>query len=240
MASPQLLLGILLLVGGVLLIFSGQFRAVLLLFLGIVRTTTAWGISRPSKERQDRARDEMLRLGDDARAQCAVHPAHAAMGTCPRCGSYCCALCTPGRGFADGYVCMTCEALAEVQAQRRRGAARGAAVTLLAAPATIVLLLAIERFISASNPQPWVVLVVLLVGSAPWLMLAALQANVRNGWPMALGFILWLTMEVLLVRGARFIGAGVWLIPLGVIFYGWESIRQAARGEPAFILERSE
>lgn len=238
MASPQLLLGILLLIGGVLLLPSGWIlRASLLIILGAGRIATAWSIERPSSTQQDEARHQMLLVQDDMQPRCALHPAHAAMGTCPRCGSYCCALCTPGRGFAAGRVCMKCQALPEVEATRRGGASRGAAVALLSGPATIVLIVAIERVLSAARPAPGAVLVALAAGSAPWLVLAAVQANVRSGWPTVLSVVPWLAVELFLLLSRGFMQAGIWLIPLGVAVWGWVSTRQAARGEPSFISE---
>lgn len=242
MASPQLLLGIFLLIGGLILLVSGwvSWRALLLLVAGAARIATARGVARPSSAKQEEARLAMIqRALDDSQQRCAVHPEYAAMGTCPRCGSFCCALCTPGRGFGGGRVCMQCQALPEVQSARRRSASRGAALTLLSGPAMIVVLLALERVVFASSLAPMRALVALLVVSAPWLLLAALQANARSGWPAVVSVVPWLAVEGALLVGSGLMPAMLWLLPLGVTFYGWESTRQAARGEPAYLLEMS-
>lgn len=140
MVSPQLLLGLLCLVASLTLIMSGWISlwSFALFLAGLTRTITAWSPVRPSAEKQEQARLALLDP-TETRPRCAVHPAHAAMGTCPRCGSFCCALCAPGRGFRAGSVCMACQSLPEVRALRLTRASRGAAITLLMAPLTTLL-----------------------------------------------------------------------------------------------------
>ncbi|MDP1826579.1 MAG: hypothetical protein Q8L48_25135 [Archangium sp.] len=89
--------------------------------------------------------------------------------------------------------------------------------------------------LSAARPAPVAVLIALAAGSAPWLVLAAVQANVRSGWPTVLSVVPWLAVELFLLLSRGFMQAGIWLIPLGVAVWGWVSTRQAARGEPSFI-----
>ena len=134
---------------------------------------------------------------------------------------------------------MKCQALPELQSARRRNASRGAALTLLSAPATIVVLLALERVITAQSTAAAQRLAVLVGASAPWLVLAVLQANARSAWPVVVSVVPWLFVELGLMIGAGWMAAAFWLIPLAFTFYGWVSIRQAARGEPAFVIETS-
>lgn len=111
-------------------------------------------------------------------------------------------------------------------------------MTILCAPVTIVLILAMERFLSSSKPAPMMVLGLLAVGSVPWLLLAALQANARSGWPLLVGLVPWFVVEGLLVSNSAFLQAGLWIVPLGVAFYGWISTRQAAHDELAYLLDQ--
>jgi hypothetical protein len=238
MASPQLLFGVLLLIGGLALLLGGWVRGVVLLLAGVGRIATAWGVERPSPARQDEARHAMIELAlDESQKRCALHSEYAAMGTCPRCGCFCCALCMPGRGFGGGRVCMKCQALPELQSARRRSASRGAALTLLSGPATIVALLALQRVITAQREPPAQMLAILVGASAPWLLLAALQANARSGWPVVASVVPWLFVEFSFLLGPGLVPATLWFVPLAFAFYGWVSTRQAALGEPAFIIE---
>ena len=237
-APVQLIFGVLLILAGLLLILGGRISllSIGLIVAGVARVGSSLAAERGTIVQQAEARRGMNTLAaDDRRARCAVHPEYASIGNCPRCGSFCCARCTPARGFAAGNVCMRCQSLPEVQAQRQRHASRQAALTLLAAPVMLVLLAALEVVVATSTPSMLTVLAVLGVGSSPWLVLAAVQANVRSGWPVLVSAVPWVLVEVLLTRGNNGIQGGLWLLPLGAAFYGWMSTRQAARLEDPLV-----
>ena len=132
---------------------------------------------------------------------------------------------------------MNCQALPELQSARRRNASRGAALTLLSGPAMIVVFLALARVIAAERTSPAQMLALLVGASAPWLLLAALQANARTGWPLIVSVLPWLVVEFSVLLSSGVSAATLWLVPLACTFYGWVSIRQAVRGEPAFLSE---
>lgn len=91
------------------------------------------------------------------------------------------------------------------------------------------------RFVIAVSVEPQRMMLGLLVISAPWLVLAAVQAIVRSAWPTALSALPWLIVAVLLSLSGGRAAATMWLFPLAVAFWGWLSVRRAARGEPAYL-----
>ena len=236
--SIQLIFGVLLILAGLLLILGGRISLLSmgLIVSGVARVGSSLATERGTIAQQAEARRQMTTLSaDDRRARCAVHPEYASIASCPRCGSFCCAMCTPAQGFAAGNVCMRCQSLPEVQRQRQRHASRQAALALLTAPVMLALLAALETVVATSTPDAVTVLAVLGVGSFPWLVLAAVQANVRSGWPVLISALPWLIVEVLLTRGNNGIQGGLWLLPLAAAFYGWMNTRQAARLEEPLV-----
>lgn len=67
---------------------------------------------------------------DSVRERCALHPTHASVGSCPRCGRFACTLCAPPRGFRPTQLCVTCESTSSVLAGKVRAAARAVSATL--------------------------------------------------------------------------------------------------------------
>lgn len=235
-ASIQLIFGVLLILSGVLLILGGRISLLSLglIAAGVARAGSSFAGERSTLALQTEARRQMATLPtDDPRPRCALHQAHASIGSCPRCGSFCCAMCTPARGFAAGKVCMACQAIPDVQAQRQQKASRQAALTLLTAPVMLVFFAGLELLFLSTTPDLPTTLVVVGVACSPWLLLAAVQAKVRSGWPVLVSAVPWLLGEFLLNMGT--IQGGLWLVPLGAAFYGWMSTRQAARLEEALV-----
>ncbi|MDP1822879.1 MAG: hypothetical protein Q8L48_06545 [Archangium sp.] len=237
-ASIQLIFGVLLILAGVLLILGGRISLLSLglIAAGVARAASSFAGERSTLALQTEARRQMATLPvDDPRARCALHREYASIGSCPRCGSFCCARCTPARGFASGVVCMRCQALPEVQAQRQQQASRQAALTLLTAPVMLVFLAALELLFISKTPDLLTALGVVGVACSPWLLLAAVQAKVRSGWPVLVSVVPWLLVEILLTMGSAGVQGGLWLVPLGAAFYGWMNTRQAARLEEALV-----
>lgn len=236
----QLVFGALLLLAGLLLLVGGRISvlSIGLVVSGVGRMGTAFRSERTVAQQQRVARSAMQTLAaDDPRARCAHHPEHASVGTCPRCGSFSCAKCTPARGFADGAVCMHCQALPEVVAQRERRAARQSALFLLSAPAMILVILVLDAVGSPEDVGPAAVAVISAIVSLPWLILAGVQAVVRRPWPTLASFVPWLavSMYVLIITGGAMLQFGLWLVPLGFAAAGWLGLRQAARPQPALV-----
>jgi hypothetical protein len=236
----QLIFGVLLVAAGGLLILGGRISllSIGLVVSGMARAGSAFASERGTSALKAEARRQMAALAaEDPRARCALHQDFASIGSCPRCGSFCCARCTPARGFAAGNVCMQCQVLPEVQTQRQKSAARQAALILLIPPLVLVFFVGFELSFTTSSPELTLVLATVGIGAAPWLGLAAVQANVRNGWPLVVSVIPWLMVEILLARGNAGIQSALWLVPLGAAFYAWANVRQAGQLEEALVVE---
>ncbi|MEW5741556.1 MAG: hypothetical protein AB1938_21745 [Myxococcota bacterium] len=237
----QLLFGLLLLAAGVVVLLGTGVRALPLVLIGsgIVRVVSALQADRSLVARRAAARRTMVELApEDPRARCAVHPQYASIGNCPRCGSFGCARCAPARGFEAGLECMKCQGLPEVIAARRRKAARQASAWLMTAPAMLLFLLFTEAAFGASDFSPLRALLVAMVVSLPWLVLSAVQAVVKSGWPTALSVAPWLLVEFsvgVASEGRAALQLTLWLIPLGAAFVGWMGTRHAARPEPPLV-----
>jgi hypothetical protein len=237
-APVQLIFGVLLILAGVLLILGGRISllSIGLIAAGVARVGSSLATERGTIALQAEARRQMATLADDdPRARCAVHQAYASIGNCPRCGSFCCAMCTPAKGFGSGNLCMQCQALPDVRAERQQRASRQAALTLLTAPAMLVLFTGLELVLATRIPSALTVVAAVAISSAPWLVLAAVQAKVKSGWPVIISVVPWLTVEVFLTMGNASLQGGLWLLPLGAAFYGWMSTRQAAQLEEPLV-----
>lgn len=235
----QLIFGLLLIAAGALLILGGRISllSIGLVVAGVARAGSSVASERGASALRAEAKRQMATLAaDDPRARCAVHHQYASIGSCPRCGSFCCAQCTPARGFAAGNVCMACQLLPDVRAERQRKAARLGALMLLTAPGLLFLLGVLEAAFAKDTPSPLTVLLSVGVVSLPWLVLAGVQAGVRSGWPTLVSVPFWLVVEVMLTRGNAGFEGALWLIPLGATFFGWMNLRQAGRLEEALVV----
>lgn len=235
----QLLFGLLLIAAGALLILGGRISllSIGLLVAGVARAGSSFASERGATALRAEAQRQMAALApDDSRARCAVHHQYASIGSCPRCGSFCCAQCTPTRGFAAGHVCMACQVLPEVRAERQRRASRVGALMLLTAPGLLLVLGALEAAFAKDTPSLLTVLVSVGVVSVPWLVLAGVQFGVRGGWPILISVPFWLVVEVVLTRGNSGFEGAVWLLPIAAAFFGWVNIRQASKLEEALVV----
>jgi hypothetical protein len=236
----QLIFGLLLIVAGALLILGGRISlfAIGLVISGVARAGSAFAADRGTALKDEARRKMATVADDDPRARCAVHQQYASIGNCPRCGSFCCAMCTPARGFATGNVCMRCQAIPEVQAERGRKGSRVAALTLLSPPIMLLVLVALEVFAS-SAPDLLNALGAVGVGSLPFLLFGAVQWRVRGSWPLFASVVPWLLVEILLTRGNSGFQGSLWLLPLGVMFFGWVNLRQGRTLEEPLVPELS-
>ena len=172
---------------------------------------------------------------DDPRARCAVHQQYDSIGNCPRCGSFCCAMCTPARGFLAGIVCMRCQAIPEVQAERGRKGSRVAALSLFAPPIMLMLLVALEVVAASATVDPLNALSAVGMGSLPFLVFAVVQSKLRSSWPLFVSVAPWLLIEIMLTRGNSTFQGSLWLLPLGAMFYGWVNLRQSRTLEDSLV-----
>lgn len=237
--NVQLIFGLLLILASVVLLLGGRISllSIGLLISGVARTGSAFGSDRSTTALKAEALRQMAALAaDDPRARCAVHQQYASIGSCPRCGSFCCAQCTPTRGFAAGNVCMACQSLPDVRAERQKTAARLGALMLLTAPAVVLLLGVLEAAFAKETPSFLTVLISVGVVSLPWLVLAGVQAGVRGGWPTLISVPFWLIVEVVLTRGNSSFEGALWLVPLFAAFFGLVNIRRAAKLEEALVV----
>lgn len=239
----NVLFGGLLALAGVLLLLGGRISVLSLglVVSGLGRMATAFRTERGAAQQQREAQRGMQALAsDDPRPRCAHHAQYASVGTCPRCGSFSCAKCTPRGGFTDGAVCMRCQALPEVVALRERKAARQAALFLLSAPATILVVVTLDALGSSDGAGPAAVALVTGVVSLPWLVLAGVQAVVRRPWPTIVSLAPWLALLVFVListDGRAVLQLGLWLVPLGFALAGWLSLRQAGKPQPALVAD---
>jgi hypothetical protein len=237
--NVQLIFGLLLILAGGVLLLGGRISllSIGLLVAGVARTGSSFASERSTIALKAEALRHMAALPtDDPRARCAVHPQFASIGSCPRCGSFCCAQCTPTRGFAGGNVCMPCQVLPDVRAERQRKAARVGALMLLTAPATVLILGVLEAAFARDTPSALTVLLSVGVVSLPWLVLAGVQFGVRGSWPILISVPFWLVVEVVLTRGNSGFEGALWLVPLFAAFFGLVNIRRAGELEAALVV----
>jgi hypothetical protein len=237
--NVQLIFGLLLIIAGGVLLLGGRISllSIGLLVSGVARTGSSFATERSTTALKAEALRQMAALAaDDPRARCAVHQQYASIGSCPRCGSFCCAQCTPTRGFAAGNVCMACQVLPDVRADRQRKASRVGARMLLTAPALLLVMTVLETAFAKAAPSGFVVLVSVGLMSLPWLVLAGVQSRAQGGWPILISVPFWLLIEVAFTRGNSGFEGALWLLPLGAAFFGWVNIRQAAKLEEALVV----
>lgn len=235
----QFIFGVLLIIAGVLLLLGGRISllSIGLVVAGVARAGSSFASDRGTTALKTEALRQMATLAsDDPRARCAVHQQYASIGSCLRCGSFCCARCTPTRGFAAGNVCMACQVLPEVRAERQRKASRVGALMLLTAPSMLLVMGVLEAAFAKETPSLLTVLVSIGVVSLPWLVLAGVQAGVRSAWPTLTSVPFWLIVEVVLARGNSGLESALWVVPIGAAFYGWVNIRQAGKLEDALVV----
>ncbi len=181
---------------------------------------------------------------DDPRARCSLHAQYAAIGTCARCGAFCCAGCVTSAGFSTAIPCLSCHRRPEYLAERLLVVKQRSAWRLLLGPALLVLIFAIE--VAGSDDSRVDLGIAFLTGalSTPWLVLVAIQFVSRRLWPTFLSAFVWLaTTAFFALLVAHSEGAplhlGAWLFAAWPATSAWVSKRTLEAPVSALIPEVS-
>lgn len=185
--------GLLLLSAGLLVLLSGRISVLsfMLIVSGITRIANA-ARAQPGVLPEASLAHNLRPLADeDPRARCQRHPSFASIGTCPRCGTFCCARCVTKPGLRADQPCLACQRLPAFVEDRLRMLCRSLAPRLLVAPA-VLLLLALD-FHLPLGPD-WIAVLFLV---APWLMLAVFQRLSSRLWPTWTSVGVWIATTLI-------------------------------------------
>lgn len=223
--------GLALITVGVVVLLSGRISVLsfMLIVSGITRIANAAREQRSALPEASLAQSLRPLADEDPRARCRRHPTFASIGTCPRCGTFCCARCVSKLGLRADQPCLTCQRLPEHIEEQLRQLRKRTALRLLVAPALLAFMFTLDLS-PARDPGLWGILYVVAIGSAPWLVAAVLQAITSTFWPTWLSVGVW-TITTLFVIRIAIENAGANLTPLlPWVFALWPAIaaRRAA------------
>jgi len=222
--------GLALITVGVVVLVSGRVGvfSFMLIISGVTRIANAARAQQGSLPEATLAQSLRPLADEDPRARCQRHPSFASIGTCPRCGTFCCARCVTKPGLRPDHPCLACQRLPTRVEDQLRQLRKRTALRLLIGPALLALIF--TRDLDQSSEHWLGVANAVAIASAPWLALAALQALTSTFWPTWLSVGLWTLMSVLFAIIALDAGTAFAMHSLPWVFGLWPAIaaRRAA------------
>lgn len=229
--------GLALITVGVVVLLSGRIGvfSFMLIVSGVTRIANAARAQQGSLPEATLAQTLRPLADEDPRARCQRHPSFASIGTCPRCGTFCCARCVTKAGLRADHPCLACQRLPTRVEDQLRQLRKRTALRLLIGPALLALIF--TRDLDQSSQQHWLgVANAVAIASAPWLALAALQALTSTFWPTWLSVGLWTLMSIFFAIITLDIGTAFAMQCLPWVFALWPAI--AARRAASRIVQK--
>lgn len=189
--------GLALITVGVIVLISGRISVLsfMLIVSGITRIANAAREQRSALPEASLAQSLRPLADEDPRARCQRHPSFASIGTCPRCGTFCCARCVTKQGLRPDHPCLACQRLPTRVEDQLRQLRKRTALRLLIGPALLALIF--TRDLDQSPKHDWMGIAnAVAIASAPWLVVAVLQAFTSTFWPTWLSAGIWTLMTV--------------------------------------------
>ncbi len=194
----SIIFGALLILVAVLIFFAGRFGTlqIVLVLAGVQRIVNGARSRQLSTTLQHWSAAGLQALPpDDPRPRCSAHPTFASLGSCDRCGSFCCAGCIAKSGLSAETPCLACLRRPEVFQQRLTQLARRVSARMLVGPAAMIAIVLLE--IPWDSESGVIALVVAsIVGSLPWLVLATMHWFLPGRWAGWAVAVLWTIMTI--------------------------------------------